>query len=41
MIDNNFKKNLSNGNIPETLNERIQVPSEGKWCNIIIKLCFV
>lgn len=33
MIDNNnFKKNLSNGNIPETLNERILVASEGNYC---------
>lgn len=39
LIDsNNFKKNLSNGNIPETLNERILVASEGNYCcNIIIK----
>lgn len=34
LIDSNhFKKNLSNGNIPETLNERMHVASEG---NIII-----
>lgn len=29
--DNNFKKNLSIGNIPEILNERIQIASEGKF----------
>jgi len=34
MIDHsNFKKNLSNGNIPETLNERILVASEGNITN--------
>lgn len=39
MIDNNnFKKNLSNGNIPETLNERLLVASEGNYCNTNIKL---
>lgn len=30
ITDNNFKKNLSIGNIPEILNERIQIASEGK-----------
>lgn len=42
MIDsNNFKKNLSNGNIPDTLNERMLVASEGNCCNNLIKLCLV
>lgn len=40
MIDsNNFKKNLSNGNIPETLNERLLVASEGNCFNYTILPC--
>lgn len=35
---NHFKKNLSNGNIPETLNERMHVASEG---NIIGEIMFI
>ena len=42
LIDtNHFKKNLSNGNIPETLNERILVASEGNCHNIIHNLNFI
>jgi len=37
LIDSdNFKKNLSNGNIPETLNERILAASEGNCYNTVI-----
>lgn len=42
LIDSNyFKKNLSNGNIPETLNERILVASEGNCQNIIQNLNYI